>query len=756
MIKKIVAIKHVGKFRSCCAKDDVEFCKLTLIYGENGYGKTTLAEIFRSLQSGDPHLVIGRTTLGSSQSPEITVRLDGQTASFKAGTWDASCTEISVFDTRFVHDNVFAGDYVDHDHKRNLYRLIVGQQGVTLAHHVDELDQGIRDVTKDITAKEKAISPNIPQGMKLDTFVALPNHDDLDHRIVEKEAEVKALKSASDIAAKTKLHEVKCPALPPEFVALLGKTLDDVASDVEHRIREHLTTHTNKATQTWIAQGLDFVRDERCPFCDQPLAASHIIPVFRPFFSKSYGALKAEITATDTAIATAFGEHALLAVQKVIVDNNALLQFWGQFAPIDSAPLSATIDLSPWPSLRDTAREDLAGKKAAPLEPVFPSPAFQESLAKYGCLVARVAQHNEGVRAANLLIDQRKTATKVSSLSKEASALQSLRASKTRHEPAVANSCDVYQRLLQDKKALETEKRRAKKDLDEFTEQVFAKYQRRINELLAMFGADFQIANTKGQYLGGKTSSTYQILINETPVDLGDPGTPVHTPSFRNTLSAGDRTTLALAFFLAQMEQDPDLENKIVIFDDPYGSQDESRRTCTQQLIGRIFRAAKQVVVLSHEPSFLRLVADALPSATRKTLQLCFFGGTMTVTPWDIADATANEFTKQHTILTKYIVDRDGEPRLVVKTIRPVLEGHLRRKFPGQFLPNEWAGDMIEKIRNADANSPLSIAQPDLPELEAVNDYSKKHHHDQVVPVPLNEGELLAYVKRALSLVGGY
>jgi wobble nucleotide-excising tRNase len=33
-------------------------------------------------------------------------------------------------------------------------------------------------------------------------------------------------------------------------------------------------------------------------------------------------------------------------------------------------------------------------------------------------------------------------------------------------------------------------------------------------------------------------------------------GTPTSQPSFKNTLSAGDRTTLALAFFLAQAEQD--------------------------------------------------------------------------------------------------------------------------------------------------------------------------------------------------------
>jgi hypothetical protein len=42
-----------------------------------------------------------------------------------------------------------------------------------------------------------------------------------------------------------------------------------------------------------------------------------------------------------------------------------------------------------------------------------------------------------------------------------------------------------------------------------------------------------------------------EILINQNAVDLGDVTTPADRPSFKNTL----RNTLALAFFLANLEQ---------------------------------------------------------------------------------------------------------------------------------------------------------------------------------------------------------
>jgi wobble nucleotide-excising tRNase len=81
--------------------------------------------------------------------------------------------------------------------------------------------------------------------------------------------------------------------------------------------------------------------------------------------------------------------------------------------------------------------------------------------------------------------------------------------------------------------------------------------------------------------MGGVATSSYQIVIEATHVDLGDSKTTIDKPSFRNTLSAGDRTTLALAFFLANLEGEADLANRLVVFDDPFNSQDSFRRSQT-------------------------------------------------------------------------------------------------------------------------------------------------------------------------------
>jgi len=92
-----------------------------------------------------------------------------------------------------------------------------------------------------------------------------------------------------------------------------------------------------------------------------------------------------------------------------------------------------------------------------------------------------------------------------------------------------------------------------------------------------------------------------------------------------------------------------------------------------------------------------------------------------------------------------------------VKAIRPFLEGFLRSHFPGHFPENFWLVDFIGKIRNADDAGGLAYAKADLPEIEAINEYSKTYHHDNNnsnSTAIIDPGELCGFVRRTLHFVG--
>jgi wobble nucleotide-excising tRNase len=131
MLQKIIAIKNVGRFRNCAAAGDVNFRHLNLIFGENGRGKTTFCAILRSLFTNAPALVLGRTTLGSTAPPEAQLLFTSGVITFRAGIWNPSFADIAIFDGPYISENVFAGDVVDTENRRNLYRVIVGAQGIS-------------------------------------------------------------------------------------------------------------------------------------------------------------------------------------------------------------------------------------------------------------------------------------------------------------------------------------------------------------------------------------------------------------------------------------------------------------------------------------------------------------------------------------------------------------------------------------------------------------------------------------------------
>ena len=112
MINKILSIKNVGRFVNYLCHGDVEFQRLTLIFGENGVGKTMLSALFRSLGSADPQYLLERKSIKSSGQLEVCVRVDTASHTFKNGNWDAPVPAIHVFDTTFINDNVYSGVYV--------------------------------------------------------------------------------------------------------------------------------------------------------------------------------------------------------------------------------------------------------------------------------------------------------------------------------------------------------------------------------------------------------------------------------------------------------------------------------------------------------------------------------------------------------------------------------------------------------------------------------------------------------------------
>ena len=83
-------------------------------------------------------------------------------------------------------------------------------------------------------------------------------------------------------------------------------------------------------------------------------------------------------------------------------------------------------------------------------------------------------------------------------------------------------------------------------------------------------------------------------------------------PSFATALSEGDKRTLAFAFFVASTLEDSKLASRVIVIDDPMCSLDLNRRHHTRTVLQKIHAKAEQLIVLAHDPYFLRDLRDAL------------------------------------------------------------------------------------------------------------------------------------------------
>lgn len=605
----------------------------------------------------------------------------------------------------------------------------------------------------------------MPSGVAFDDYLQWQPLADVETQIRQKREELsnrqQAAAKAAEIQAKPLFAKVHLPTLPSDFTAVLAKQLTDIVADAETKVRQQIARHQmGHQGEPWLSQGLTYMKDNRCPFCGQSVQANELIAAYRSHFSTAYVNLKQEVADLGQRVNDAIGETSLASVQQAIAESTALAEFWRLFITVDLPAISFQDIQQKYATLPDKCLSLARRKQDSPTEAVTLDAEFTAALAEVEALRPVVTKYNAAVDIANARVNELKAAARsqaeTTALKNELTRLEAL---KKRFEPEVAAACQAYQDALANKTHLEQEKNTARQQLDQHCQNLLRTYEQSINEYLDQFNAGFRITNTRHLYTGGTPSSHYQIEINSTALDLGNAETPAGTPCLKTALSSGDRNALALAFFLAVLKQDTDIGRKIVVFDDPFTSLDRFRRTCTQQLIQHLSNTAEQVIVLSHDPLFLKLLAEGCPSANNvKTLQMSRAGDGTVIGEWDVEVETQGSYVKDYSTLLKFYREREGDPRAVARTIRPFLEGMLRAHFPGHFQANEWLGDMIRKIRNADDTSGLQHAKADLGELEAINDYSKKYHHQQNANAdtePINDDELHGYVRRTLRLVGG-
>ena len=705
-----------------------------------------------------------RHRLGAKAPPHAVIDCEGGSAPavFESGAWSRTLPQVVLFDDVFVDDNVHSGLVVGAEHRRNLHEFILGAQGVTLSRQLQGAVSEIEGHNHSLREKSAAIPEAERGGLPVDAFCALRGQEDIDETIRETERALEAARAQESVSRTPLFEDFGLPPFDSEAIdGILARELPDLGADAEASVRAHVEG-LDPGGEEWVSEGMRRVSsrdgDGNCPFCGQDLTGLSLVAHYRAYFSQGYANLKrtvAEMLALERRRHSGDVQAALERAVRLAGERH---QFWSRFCELPELSIDTAEVVRAWNAAREGVLAALALKQASPLERLELGDDVRSAIIAYEAHKQSIAQLTAKLTAANQDIRVVQEQAAGANPNVVANDLSRLRATKARHLPEIASLCDEYLEEKQAKGRTEERRDAFKEALDEYRTSVFPASQTAINSYLRRFGAGFRLDSVTSAVTRSGAACTFSVVINELPVAVASGAIARGEPSFRNTLSSGDRNTLALAFFFASLDRDPNLGSKVVVVDDPISSLDDHRSLTTVQQVRDLATRAAQVVVLSHNKRFLCGVWEGATAHPRIALEIARDGEGSTLRQWDVDADSITEHDRRHARLMNYVAVGDQDQREVAQAIRPHLEAFLRVAWPEHVPPGTLLGPFLKTCRERLGSPKEVLGSEATKELAELVEYANRFHHD-TNPAweteAINDVELRGFLERTLQCAKG-
>lgn len=796
MIHKIERLTCIGKFRSYSAVGDVAFNKLTLVYGDNGGGKTNLTSVLRSANQNDPEIIRRRksTNLATVQGAQIVQRNSGVDThhTFNATGWTNIFPNIEIFDIHFVNENIFSGFDFNEDHKKQLHQFVIGAQGISIQQQIEQnkADKAASKLLQ--TSIEQQILQQVGNNFTTDKIIRYLAITSTPSNIAQLIIDAGiALTNASSYSVIQTLQPLS--TLPSLNTGIDFSTLKtDLATATETiknealqaLFEEHckdLTENSIETPDSWLEKGMSYLNTKKtvqqseeeklhCPFCKQEITSTlEIINAYSLKFNEAFNKLVSTIENHLNNLQSFNLEVSIQSLNSINQLNIPKIASWATYLPTTvQSPIFNIIPnenhlKAEFQSLISLVQEKLQN----PSQPVSIEDitTFESSLVSIN---SSINVYNQAVTAYNTGITTFRST--IQTVQQAQSDVDRLNCINLRFSSTVAPLCTQLTAERQNLRTLETAYPLLIQQQETVASAFFASYQTRINYYLgSVFKTLFRIDNVTNIAPQGRSTQSklgYKLTIDGQDVSFDF----TQQTNAKDCLSEGDKSTLALAFFLSKIDVDPAIADKIIIFDDPLSSFDSNRRLYTVQLLTGFLSRVKQVVVLSHNENFLQLISKNIAAGDKKTLRITenFTTNASIIEPLNLEKLVENDYFRHVKELEDFLSHADITKKdTVLGWMRNVLEAHIRFKFYRQLshIPpnNRTFGNLITTLDSnsvpfRDNGNRLLILQ----KLRLINGVSCKPHHGEpnpdfvalgIDPTTMNVVELSHLVQETLNLI---
>lgn len=769
MLEKIIKIENIKQWQHKGGLSQ-GFDKLNLIYGRNGSGKSTLSKIFNFINENDKSAIEALKPLESNGVPDLKLRVGG--ANVTLNSLKTPFT-FQVFNQEFIDSNLYIPNAKDRSQLTNYYEFSLGKVSVLKEQEIDTLKAEIDAINVQLSPIDTRLITKFPGKTvaKIRAITATPNADT---EIASLEAQIQDLKSVEHYKTRKKLSPLAL-IKPNLDTSIFKLNIETLSKQAQEKVELHIANNLKERDVMWLETGIQLVNElANCPFCAQPLSNSNIFSLYQDFISDSY-------TKASDAFELDSGQFELDVraigckieeLEALVKSNSQIIENWSdrikgfdlQYDFKDLVSASTSMELECVTLIKEKKKDLLSETDLTKFNQLFDSIFFGVDFFAYN---NEVQKFNEKV---TVFLNELATGSTQDLQTK----INNIVETKKRFEPEVVDDLENH-KTLSDKKNKKTQKIKELKDeINKEQEVSIKEHKDSINILLKNFHSMIRInqldKDNKGRL--GSTRLKYVITFIDKELSVENIEDTKHI--FERVLSLGDRSALALAFFLSKFAK-LNSDNSIVVLDDPMSSLDNYRKDATIVEIERLINNGYQTIVFSHDPFFL---SDVQKYSILSQYTKCFeidvsykkadplnsdssqYISSQMIERIDFDSHVLHSYQKEYNKLYDFVANaKDASKVEVARSIRPILEAHLRFLYPREFNQGVWLGNMITMIRDeTDTSSHFFDKYGKINQITKINEFSKTFHHAEGFDTKIQSLDLQtvqSYAQETLQFITG-
>ena len=583
MITRIIKIKDCPSFVDFKPEADLpEFKKYNLIYGWNGSGKTSFTRTLRSFELGENYYT------QPGKLPEFEFKLANGN-SIDQGDLTA-LPNIRVFNKDFINESVFGTGgpkpifFLGKESKEDKERI------TKIETELQDLRKG-RDSKKILldkakTTKDKILSDkardikNTLTTSRLDKYrnYERPN---LERILNDKSDELKNpdnLKLEKDrlVALQKAIQQTTKPTI--DFLRMPDFSISDILTEIRDNLQKTATSQIIEALKSdetiskWVERGLAIHKEKgltTCAFCNQSIPETRLKDLENHFnedyqkLIEAIGQLKNKLVAKKVALtfpdASNFYDdlaNKYLAKKKEAENS---IQIFNQ-------NLDTVIS-----KLEQKEQKPFSKFNLEDLPPVESNP-FNE-------INELITQHNNKTKNFESQVDENKTDLEMH---------------------YIAEFIDTYNESLEEIRTTEKEHSDLVKKINEEEKEI-----QKLKENLISHHIPAQRINKDIEQFLGRSDIQIRAIDEQESYQI------IRNGEIAKDLSEGEKTALAIVYFLTKINEEGfNLQNSVIVVDDPVSSLDSSAIFQAFGFIKESIKNAGQIFILTHHFDFFRQVKN--------------------------------------------------------------------------------------------------------------------------------------------------